>query len=285
MLSPTAVATRVLPRRRRDDDPPNGATVSTSTPPLTRRERRAAARATAIPRRHTRTARTRQRGTPSLLPLTAIALVAGLALIVLTQLTARPVGDGVTLLPPAAAYPAALAEGRSLGEADAPVTLDVYSDFQCPVCRRYAEDVEPALVARYVEPGVLRIVHHDAAILGRGGSGDESVAAAIAARVAADAGAYWPYHDWLFANQHGENDGHITRERLVAIAARVGLDIAAFEAALDDPGHRADVLAETAAARAAGIDATPTLVVGDRVLVGLRSIDELGAVIEAAAGR
>ncbi len=57
------------------------------------------------------------------------------------------------------------------------MTLEVWSDFQCPVCGQFATLVEPQLISTYVTPGTLRIVHHDAAFQGAkvSSSYDESV--------------------------------------------------------------------------------------------------------------
>ena len=48
---------------------------------------------------------------------------------------------------PAITYPAALLDGRTIGNADAPVTLEVWEDYQCPVCARHSLTVEPVLVS------------------------------------------------------------------------------------------------------------------------------------------
>jgi protein-disulfide isomerase len=177
----------------------------------------------------------------------------------------------------------ALRDGAALGSAEAPVTLEVFSDFQCPVCGAYATDVEPLLVNLYVTTSKLRVVHHDIAFLGRGGAGDESVLSASAAACADEQDAYWPYHDWLFANQDGENRGGFSRDRLLAIADEVGLDREAFSACLDRDSIRSAVASETSAAKQLGVKATPTFKIGDQVIEGLQSVQALGALIEAAA--
>lgn len=215
--------------------------------------------------------------------ITAVTLVVGLVLIgaiAFTQLGGR---DDATLSQPAQPYAADLRDGAALGAADAPVTMNVWSDFQCPVCATYAQSVEPVLVSRYVSSGVLRIEHKSIAILGPGGSDDESVLSAAAAHAAEQQDMFWQYHDWLFANQDGENRGGFRRDRLVAIAEAAGLDVPAFEAALDDPATRDAVLATTQEGRGKGIDSTPTLEIDGQMVVGLRSADEIGALIEAAA--
>jgi protein-disulfide isomerase len=205
--------------------------------------------------------------------------------LVLMQGLAGPGVDAAGLREPTSEAPVALADGRTLGKADAPVTMEVWSDFQCPACRTLAVTVEPQLITKYVIPGTLRIVHHDAAFQGQraGRSYDESVEAAAGARCAAAQGLYWPMHDWLFANQRGENDGAFGDDRLRGIAQAAGVELTAWDACRSTGVEQAAVRSETQAGTAAGIAATPTVKIGDQVIVGVRSADELGAIIEAAA--
>ena len=179
------------------------------------------------PPRAPRSAPTRSRS-PILL---ITAIVGGIGVVVLGALILFQGGpQGATgttgLVRPASPTSVALADGRALGKADAPVTLEVWTDFQCPVCGQFARTVEPALVSKYVTPGTLRIVHHDAAFQGARSSSsyDESVEAAAGGRCAADQGGYWPYQDWVFANQDGENQGAFAASRLTSIASASGLD-------------------------------------------------------------
>jgi protein-disulfide isomerase len=215
--------------------------------------------------------------------LVAVILVGGL---VLLQGTGPAPVDAAGLKTPASLAPVALADGRSLGKADAPVTLELWSDFQCPSCGQFAEAVEPSLIRDYVAPGKLRIVHHDAAFQGAraGAAYDESVEAAAGARCAADQGLYWPFHDWLFANQDGENKGGFADARLRAIATSAGVDVVAWDACRATGEQRSAVRAETQQGAASGVDATPTMMLNGEKIVGLHSAAELGVKIEAAAG-
>ena len=129
-------------------------------------------------------------------------------------------------------------------------------------------------------PGTLRIVHHDAAFQGsRAGSAyDESVEAGAGARCAADQERYWPFHDWLFANQSGENLGAFADARLRAIATSAGLDV---ERVGRLPRHR-DAARRRCVPRpqqgaAKGVNATPTMYLNGETIVGLHSAKELGA--------
>jgi protein-disulfide isomerase len=215
--------------------------------------------------------------------ITVAAVLVGVlivAVVAVGQLGGKVSG---TFKDPATAYPATLLDGASIGKADAPVTLEVYEDFQCPVCGQYSLSVEPILVNQYVMNGTLRIVHHDIAILGRGGTNDESKLAASGAYCANKQGMYWTYAHWVYDNQDGENAGGFRRERLTAIAEAAGLDGTAFSSCLDDPAAVQAVADITTKAVGLGINSTPTMYIGDQQIVGIKSPQELGALIEAAA--
>jgi protein-disulfide isomerase len=217
--------------------------------------------------------------------LTLVAVAAGIAIVAIVILAqGTPTAPGADLDEPIIRTNMSLADGRSLGEADAPVQVDLWSDFQCPSCGLFATTVEPVLEREFVATGRARLTYRDRAFLGGGGPNDESVLAAAAARCGGEQDRFWPYHDWLFANQQGENRGAFSRDRLVAIADAVGLDRPAFEACLDGSAARDAVAAENAEGVAAGITATPSLVINGETFEGTPTIEQLRAIIEAAAG-
>jgi protein-disulfide isomerase len=189
----------------------------------------------------------------------------------------------VELQDPVAMSPIELADGLALGSATAPVTVELWSDFQCPACGVFTKSMEPALVEEYIVPGKVRLVYHDLSFLG-----SESVDAAIAARVAAQSNHFWAYHDYLFANQRGEQQGTFSQARLEAIATTIGLDLDEFKAAQRDPAIRQAVAQQQSAGAAAGVAQTPTIVVGEQRFAGVpRTYADLQAAIDqalAAAG-
>lgn len=193
------------------------------------------------------------------------------------------VGDFTPLRPnlvPAAEF----VNGRSIGRSDAPVTLEVWTDYQCPYCGAWANGIEPTLYERYITEGKLRIVHHDFAFLGDGSAADESMNAAAGATCAErqDPAKFWAFHSYLFANQNGENQGWFSVERLRTIAAAIGLDTAAWESCMADPTVRARISADTDAARQLGVTSTPTLKIGDWMNPGVPTIDDISSRIDAA---
>lgn len=207
-----------------------------------------------------------------------VAIVATLAF---NQLGGR---GGDDLVQPTGTLPDAIVDGMALGSPDAPVVIEVFEDFQCPVCARHSLTVEPVLVARYVNNGTLRIVHRDLAFLGNGTAGDESVLAASAASCALDQDAYFDMAHWIYENQNGENRGGFRRERLDQMAERAGLDMGAYATCMDDPATRTAVDAQTREIMGLGVNSTPTVRInGGEFIVGLQTADVLGSSIEAAA--
>ena len=215
--------------------------------------------------------------------ITAAAVAIGVLVLVANVLLGTTAATG-HLVDPVEPAPAALATARTLGQADAKVTIDLYADYQCPNCAAYAVQVEPRLVNQYVRTGSARMVFHDMAFLGSGSdpAKDESIQAAVAARCAEDQGKFWAYQEYLFANQGPvENGGTFKRSLFDSIADRLGLDRTAFDTCMVDPAKTAAVQADTAASIKSGIKGTPTLVVNGTALTSW-GLDAASAAIDAA---
>ena len=225
------------------------------------------------------------------MPLAALgylaAAIVGALLLGGSLVAVGGVGRAVPSPPPTPTPPPNIANGPSLGTPAAPVTIEIWADYQCPFCRLEAMVFGGSMERAYVLPGTARIVYHDFAFLGK-----ESIDAAVAARCAGrqDPGAYWRYHDLLFASQQGENQGTFSRANLVTLAGIASLDATAFTACLDDPAVAKAVADETAQGRALGIASTPTLRItgpaGTRMLTGFSqswaAISDAVAAVESA---
>lgn len=166
------------------------------------------------------------------------------------------------------------------GNSNAPVVVDVWEDFQCPYCRRFAEGPEKVLRQTLVPTGQVRLVFHNFAFLG-----PESVWAAEAAECAAKQGRFWDYQDKLFAEQHGENAGWFNRDNLIRFASELGLDVPGFTQCLDQGSEGNEVLAEYEQGKLRGVSGTPTVFVNGRKLRGVPSWEELHRAIEHASPR
>jgi len=125
-------------------------------------------------------------------------------------------------------------QGRTLVSEGARVrvTVDEYSDFQCPFCARAAQNIDPKIEQDYVTDGRVKLVFRHMALIGQ-----ESIWAAEASECANDQGKFWEYHDKLFENQHGENQGDFSIDNLKRFAQELGLDTQSFNLCLDSREH------------------------------------------------
>ena len=169
-------------------------------------------------------------------------------------------------------------DGMTMGAPDAPVQIVEWGDYQCPACGILARSIEPQLVTAFIEPGIAAFEFRNFAFLG-----EESQRAAAAAVCADQQGAFWPFHDTLYANQHSENQGAFSDERLRAMAEKLGLNLAEFDSCLDDGATAAQVAASTAAGREQGVNATPWLTVNGTRVENWQDWSTLSAAIEEAA--
>lgn len=177
--------------------------------------------------------------------------------------------------PKTPAAPSKTSAGRVLGDPNAPVTIDVYSDFQCPICRR-ADLTIRALAPKYIDTGKAKVVYHNFAFIGR-----ESTQAALAAECANDQGKFWDYATHLFDNQTGENVGAYSDANLKRFAQDLSLDTAAFNACFDSNKHGDLIARELAEGRALGIQATPSFFINGQFIEGLLSQDQFAAAIDS----
>ena len=108
-------------------------------------------------------------------------------------------------------------------------------------------------------------------------SHDLAMAAHEAARCAAEAGKFWPYHDRLFAEQPA-----FERDHLIAYAVDLGLDRDRFTSCLDSHAEEPIVRASLAEGRALGVRSTPTFMVNGNPLVGAQPVEAFRDAINEA---
>ena len=175
-------------------------------------------------------------------------------------------------------------DGTHLGDPTAPVKVDVWEDFQCPACKNYSEQTEPAVIQNYVETGKVYYTFHFYPFLDGRAPGGESQQAANAAMCALEQGRFWDYHDMLFANWKGENQGGFANARLMAFAEYLGLNMITFKACFIADKYRAEIESDFQAGEQIDIAGTPSVFVdGTAVTPGyVPSYDALAQAIEAA---
>jgi protein-disulfide isomerase len=205
----------------------------------------------------------------------AVAVVAAIALIGVANLfqgdddnaTNGSVGDIPDHTAPA--------NGTTLGNADAPVTIYEYSDFQCPFCATAAAEVVPRLDTDYLATGKAKLIFKSLAFIGQ-----ESRWAAEAALCAGDQGKFWEYHNKLFEEQGGENKGAFEVENLKRFAQEIGLNQGEFNTCFDAGKYTGQIADEMDEAENRGVNSTPTFFVGQKQVD--TDYDAISTEIEAA---
>ncbi len=188
--------------------------------------------------------------------------------------------------------PAALpkANGLSLGDPNAPVTIDVFEDFQCPACKYFTESIETLVITNLVNTGKARYVFHVYPFLdgGTASEGGESDQAANAAMCANEQGKFWEMHGTLFTNWNGENQGAFSDIRLQAMAKSIGLDMNAFNTCFKDNTYKEQIQASLDLGQQMGVSGTPAVFVNGERVGKPRSIakyDEIAQAVEQAANK
>jgi protein-disulfide isomerase len=161
-----------------------------------------------------------------------------------------------------------------LGGPHAAVTIVEFGDFECPNCKQAAPAVK--LILAHFEGRVrlawrhfpLEEVHPHA------------LQAALASEAAAGQGRFWPMHDALFANQ-----SHLKLRELRGYAERLELDMARYDAEMQEERYLQRVREQIEGGREAGVRSTPTFFVNGAiqdVSFGLQALrDRVGRILQA----
>jgi protein-disulfide isomerase len=221
------------------------------------------------------TSRKRQPLTPYLYLLIPVAFILGLlsGFLLWGSDNASPVAAAAAT--PVKRVSVSTAGQPSIGPDDAPITIVEFSDFQCPYCEAWYQQVYPQLMAAY--PNQIRFVYRDLPLPMH----PESVPAAEAADCAGEQGAFWKFHDALFSGQYS-----LGRAGYEQYAADLGLDTAAFTACLDDHRYQARIQANASDAAQLGLNGTPSFVINGRIVVGALPFSSFQSIIdEELAGK
>jgi len=228
--------------------------------------------------------RARNRRTDSRQRNVAILIVAAFALVVAFLLiwpNIRPVGD--VKMPEIQTY--TNANQNTLGDPNAPVRIDEYSDFQCPACDIFFQNTFPQLVTEYINTGKVYFVSNAFSFIDDRAATKESDRAAEAAYCAMDQGKFWEYAQVIYANQTGENIGDFTDRRLQTFAEKLNLKMADFNACFNSGKYAERIQTERQAGEDLGVDRTPSFAINGQ-LHDLTSYEGFfQAIDEIAAGK
>jgi protein-disulfide isomerase len=163
------------------------------------------------------------------------------------------------------------------GDANAPVIITMYADFQCPACLTEADIMSRAW--REISSNARLVFRHYPLDTHR-----HAFTAARYAEAAARQDRFWEMHDVLFGNQtlwQGEADATTLFD---GYAEQLGLDMEQLRADLEDPLIREKIIADQRGGTRAGVRSTPSLFINGRLVTNNpRSATELVALVDRAA--
>ena len=159
----------------------------------------------------------------------------------------------------------------SVGPSDAPITIVEFSDFQCPFCQRWHNEVYSALMKKY--EGKIHFVYRDFPLYQ---IHPEAEPAAIATNCAGDQGKYWEYHDLIFSGGR-----ELGSETYLTYAKSLGLSIDSFTKCLTDPAKSAEITADYQYGSSFGVSSTPTFFVNGIAVVGAQPIEVFTQMIDS----
>ena len=191
-----------------------------------------------------------------------------------TQMASQPNGPVVeaplaTQEPEYIRYDIPTQGAYALGPENAPITIVEFSDFQCPFCRRWHEEVYQPLLAAY--PDKIRLVYRHLPLTS---IHPDAFPAAEAAMCAGEQDAFWQYHDKLFSSETLGN------EIYTQYAQELSLDTTSFEACMTDHKYQEAVQVDTDFAIDLGIRSTPTFFINGLAVVGAQPLDVFKQVID-----
>jgi protein-disulfide isomerase len=160
--------------------------------------------------------------------------------------------------------------GYVLGKADAPLTMVEFTDLQCPFCRQFHTTAFEQIKKDYIDTGKLRYISRDFPL---DSIHPYALAAARAARCAADQGKFWDMRHAILVN-----NATLNNDVFATFAADLKMNVNTFKTCTADSSKfQADIQKDLSEGSAAGIQGTPSFVIGKTSANGLDGVRFVGA--------
>ena len=143
-----------------------------------------------------------------------------------------------------------------LGNPNASITLVEFGDYQCHYCHVFFESIEGKIMKNYIETGKVKMIFKDYNIIGK-----DSVKASQGAHCANDQGLFWEYHDILYSNWTGENNGWASGANLANYAQEISLEMNQWTDCMSQQKHSKTILDSNEDAKKLQLTGTPAFFV------------------------
>lgn len=153
----------------------------------------------------------------------------------------------------------------SVGKRNAPITMQVWFDYECPFCKSFHKDVLSSVEDYAVGTGVVRIVYRDFQFLGE----DSTTAALYSRAIWKTSRAKWAvWHDLMMRRTTAENEGGI--ESIRTAVREAGLDLAKVEKTLkkNKSKYTKAINKDRAAGTKLGVNGTPSTLIDGELIAG-----------------
>ena len=171
----------------------------------------------------------------------------------------------------------------TLGNANAPVTIAYWYDYQCPFCSRNEETAMPQLIKEYVDTGKAKIVFKDYQFLGPDSQTLGQYSRAVWATAPEK---FYLWHKAIFDNQGKENTGWATQAKILSITTSVlgAESTSKVVAAVKTNGssYQQQMDADKAEGSAMGISGTPGMIIGKQLVSGAVPYAQIKAAVDTA---
>ena len=171
--------------------------------------------------------------------------------------------------------------GYLLGGDSAKVEITEYADYQCPFCQTFDELQFPTIKQRLIDTGRLRWRYRDFPLQQH----PFSRLAAHSAACADEQGKYWEQHRRIYDGQQDWAESSDAAPAFRRYAQLNGLDLARYDACMKSAKYAGRIQASHDEGVRAGVNSTPTLLIGGRLYQGRLDSDAIARLVDSLTSR
>lgn len=171
--------------------------------------------------------------------------------------------------------------GRIDGSSSAKIWVVEISDFQCPYCKEWHDLTYPGIRDKFVKTGKIRLAYINFPL----SQHRNALRAATAAMCASVQGKFWPMQDSLFTTQNLWGESGNPDATFEALAGKLGVNVPTWRSCLSSKSIHSLIEADMDRAKRAGVESTPSFIVGGRLIEGARPLDVMEKAINDALAK
>ena len=168
--------------------------------------------------------------------------------------------------------------GRIQGDSTAKTWVIIASDFQCPYCEQWHKETYESFLKEYVRSGKVKVAYVNFPL----NQHQNAIITAQAAMCASAQNKFWQYHDALFNSQSVWETMPQPRPVLDSLAKNVGVEMTSWGKCVDSGRMLPMIRADRDRLAQAGVQSTPSFLIGDALLSGAQPIEAMRPALDSA---